>query len=147
MIDTIKASDVTELQVLITNALLEIDPESVPSSTEILKGITAVLENNIGLFFRVHRVDGKVIGFLAGHVGQGFMVSDVHAHIVLAYTLPEYRDNGYTGQLYLAFEEWAITRGAHRIVVVSRFAHDDLSEDFLDGVGASISGSLLTKTL
>lgn len=148
MIDNIKASDTVHLQGMISEALLEIDENVTPSDSDILRFLSVILGKASNILFKVYRDEsGHPRGFIAASIGKGFLVSELHASVMLAYVEPGWRGQNHTEELYLAFESWAKSRGAHKIVVMSMRKQTELSMQFIDKMDAEIVGTLLTKDL
>jgi GNAT superfamily N-acetyltransferase len=93
-------------------------------------------------------VDGQIVGFMAGYVGETFLNHEVNAYEQGLYVMPEHRGSTIAVRLVREFEAWARARGAKNIWLGQSVGQDQMQTlHFFERLGYACQGFITCKTL
>ncbi len=96
----------------------------------------------------VAKEDDKIIGFFIGSITEQFFSGDLLANDIAMFVLPEYRGGSCFPRLLKAFENWAHTNNAERIILAhSSGINTEKSNGFFVKQGYPLTGYIFTKEL
>lgn len=99
-------------------------------------------------FFNVALHRGEAIGFLIGSLAAHGFHDDTFAYDRMVYVTPTRRGGAAARMLVTAFEQWAISKGAARVLLgITTGTRTDATEAFYNKLGYNTVGVLTMKEL
>lgn len=91
-------------------------------------------------------LDGKLVGFMCGHLSETFLNNQVNAYDNGLYVVPEHRGGSLAVRLIRNFESWAKAQGAQNIWICQCVAHEiDSTRRFFERLGYECQGFSMRK--